>query len=162
MFGIGTQADNSLNASNILELTTSASRRGPGLLTATYNGKTLPQSYIDSGTSDYFFVDTSLPACTQSDLSGFYCPTMPIALSPILTGSNGVTASGAFTLYNPNNVAASSNVAPGLGLNPAVTDPSMQSSASFVFGIPFYFGHTVYTAIEGSAVGNVQGPFLAY
>jgi hypothetical protein len=162
-FGIGTQADNSLNASNILAMTTSTSRLGPGLLTATYNGRTLSQSYVDSGTNDYFFEDTSLLTCTQSTLTGFYCPTSPLLLSPSLTGTNNVTASAAFTLYNPNNVSTSSNVAPGLGVNPALLNPPLQSASSFAFGIPFYFGRTVYLAIEGSNVGsNMQGPFLAF
>ncbi|MFX8377738.1 DUF3443 family protein, partial [Acinetobacter baumannii] len=40
-FGIGTQADNSLTATTILPVTTSSSRLGPGVLTATYGGKQL-------------------------------------------------------------------------------------------------------------------------
>lgn len=161
-FGIGTQADNMLAAANVLPLTTSSSRLGPGLLTATYNGKQLTQSFLDSGSNDYFFIDTSLNPCTDSSLIAFYCPTSPMPLSSTLTATSGVTASGAFTLYSPLTVASSSNVAPGLGINPTLVKPPLPFSNSFDFGIPFFFGRAVYTSIEGRTAGGVQGPYAAF
>lgn len=161
-FGIGTQADNHLTAATLLTLTTSQSNRGPGLLTATYKGKIFPQSYLDTGSAAYYFVDTSLTACTGGSV-GFYCPPSPITLSPTLTGLNDVTASAAFTLYNPNALAAGVNVAPGLGINPEVAASMMQTNdQSFGFGIPFYFGRTVFTAIEGVDAGGTPGPYVAF
>lgn len=161
-FGIGTQADNALAATNILPATTSASRLGPGVISATYNGKQLTQSFFDSGSNDYFFIDTSLAPCTDTDLIAFYCPPSPMLLSPVLTGTSGVTASGAFTLYSPLNVPASSNVAPGLGLNPTLVTPPLPFANSFDFGVPFFFGRTVYTAIEGRSAGGMTGPYFAF
>jgi len=161
-FGIGTQANNGLAAANILPVTTSSSNRGPGLLTATYKGKTLTQSFIDSGSNDYFFIDTSLNPCTATSLIAFYCPTSPTSLSPVMTATNGVTASGAFTLYSPLNVSGSSNVAPGLGINPTLVTPPLPFANSFDFGMPFFFGRSVYTAIEGRPAGGTQGPYLAF
>ena len=161
-FGIGTQTDNTLSAANVLPVTTSSSRLGPGVLTATYNGEQLTQSFLDSGSSDYFFIDTSLNPCTESDLIALYCPSSPMQLSPVLTATNGVTASGAFTLYSPLDVAASSNVAPGLGINPTLVTPPLPFANSFDFGLPFFFGKTVYTAIEGRTAGTVQGPYFAF
>jgi hypothetical protein len=161
-FGIGTQADNALTAANTLPVTTSSSRLGPGVLTATYNGKQLTQSFLDSGSNDYFFIDTSLNPCTESGLVGFYCPTSPMTLSPVLTATSGVTASGAFTLYSPLNVPNSSIAAPGLGLNPTLITPPLPFANSFDFGLPFFFGKTVYTAIEGRPAGGVQGPYFAF
>jgi hypothetical protein len=162
IFGIGTQSDNSLTAGVVLPLTTSSSRIGAGLLTATYKGTTLTQSFLDSGSNEYFFIDTVLAACTESDLIAFYCPPTPTQLSPTLTGTDGTTTSGAFTLYSPLNVSGSSNVAPGLGINPTLVTPPLPFANSFDFGIPFFFGKTVYTAIEGRAAGGRQGPYNAF
>ena len=161
-FGIGTQADNALTAANVLPVTTSSSKLGAGVLTATYNGEQLTQSFLDSGSNDYFFIDTGLDSCTDGDFTAFYCPSAAMQLSPTLTATNGATASGAFTLYSPLNVAASSNVAPGLGLNPTLITPPLPFANSFDFGVPFFFGRTVYTAIEGRSAGGVQGPYFAF
>ena len=92
-FGIGTQSDNSLSATIVLPLTNSSSRLGPGVLTATYNGKQLTQSFLDTGSTDYYFIDTSLTPCTATDLIAFYCPATSTLLSPMLTATNGATAS---------------------------------------------------------------------
>jgi hypothetical protein len=161
-FGIGTQADNALTASTVLPLTGSASRLGPGVLTVTYNGKQLTQSFLDSGSNDYYFIDTALTPCTDSGFTAFYCPAAATLLSPVLTATNGATASGAFTLYDPRNVLASANAAPGLALNPTLVTPPLPFANSFDFGIPFFFGRTVYTAIEGRSAGGYQGPYFAF
>ena len=161
-FGIGTQADNALGTTNVLPLTTSTSRLGAGVLTATYKGQALTQSFLDSGSNDYFFIDTTLNPCTRSDLIAFYCPPSPTLLSPVLTATNGATASGAFTLYTPLTLLASVNVAPGLGINPTLVKPPLPFANSFDFGVPFFFGKTVYTAIEGRPAGSVTGPYVAF
>ena len=161
-FGIGTQADNALHAANVLPLTTSASRLGPGVLTATYNGKALTQSFIDSGSDTYFFIDGGLAPCTDKELLAFYCPSAPTSLSPTLTATNGVTASAAFTLYSPLTFASTSDVAPGVGVNPTLVTPPLPFANSFDFGIPFFFGRTVYTSIEGRPAGGLQGPYYAF
>lgn len=161
-FGIGTQSDNALTAANVLPVTGSTSRLGAGLLTATYNGKQLTQSFLDSGSNDYFFIDTTLNPCTRTDLIAFYCPNSPTPLAPVLTATNGVTTSGAFTLYSPLEVPASANVAPGLGVNPTLVKPPLPFANSFDFGIPFFFGRSVYTAIEGRSAAGVTGPYLAF
>ena len=161
-FGIGTQANNALTAANVLPVTTSSSQLGPGVLTVTYNGAQLTQSFLDSGSDNYLFIDTSLNPCTEADLIASYCPTSPMLLSPVLTATNGAMASGAFTLYSPLNLAASSNVAPGLGVNPTLVTPPLPFANTFDFGIPFFFGRTVYTSIEGRSAGAVQGPYFAF
>lgn len=161
-FGIATQADNSLAASTILPITTSANRLGAGFFTATYNGKALTQSFVDSGSNDYFFIDTALNPCTDKDLIAFYCPAVATPLSPLITATNGTSTSGAFELYSPLNVSGTSTVAPGLGVNPTLVTPPLPFANSFDFGVPFYFGRTVYTAIEGRPAGSLSGPYVAY
>ncbi|MGI4880614.1 MAG: DUF3443 family protein [Janthinobacterium lividum] len=161
-FGIGTQADNALAATTVLPLTTSASPLGAGVLTVTYNGERLTQSFFDSGSNEYFFIDTSLAPCTDASLIAFYCPPSPTQLSPLLTATNGVTASAAFTLYSPLAVTGSSNVAPGLAINPTLIKPPLPFANSFDLGVPFFFGRTVYTAIEGRTAGGIAGPYVAF
>jgi hypothetical protein len=53
-------------------------------------------------------------------------------------------------------------VAPGLGVNPTLVTPPLPFANSFDFGVPFFFGRTVYTAIEGRPAGNVNGPYVAF
>ncbi|HEX5183225.1 MAG TPA: DUF3443 family protein [Allosphingosinicella sp.] len=161
-FGIGTQADNALTAMNVMPITTSSSPIGPAFLTATFNGKNLTQSFLDSGSNNYFFIDTSLPQCTDPDLHPFYCPAAPLLLSPELTATNGTKASGAFTLFSPLNVIGTATAAPGLGINPTLVTPPLPFANSFDFGLPFFFGRSVYTAIEGRTAGGVQGPYYAW
>ncbi|MBE7217551.1 MAG: DUF3443 family protein, partial [Caulobacteraceae bacterium] len=162
VFGIGTQADNALSAASVLPVTTSSDRLGPGVLTATYNGAQLTQSFLDSGSNSYFFIDTSLAPCTDASLIAYYCPASPTPLSPVLTATNGATASGAFILYSPLTVASTSTAAPGLGVNPTLVKPPLPFANSFDFGLPFFFGRRVYTAIEGRPAGGVQGPYFAF
>jgi hypothetical protein len=33
---------------------------------------------------------------------------------------------------------------------------------SFDWGLPFFFGRSVYTVIEGRSVGSLRGPFYAF
>ena len=92
-FGIGTQTNNALGSATVLITTTSSSSAGVGLLTAIYNGVSLDESFLDSGSNVYFFVDRTIPTCTQSQLQGYYCPTSSETLSPTLQGQNGVSVS---------------------------------------------------------------------
>lgn len=160
-FGISTQADNVLSAPNVLPVTTSASRFGPGFFTATYNGQQLTQSFTDTGSPTYLFIDPNIPICS-APFPTFYCPPAPTLLSPLLTGTNGATASGAFTLFSPFDSPETAIVVPGIAQNPNLITPPLHLANSFDFGLPFFFGKTVYVAIEGRRAGSVIGPFNAF
>ncbi len=157
-FGIGTQTNNGLGSATVLPTDNS------GFVTATYNGTALTNSFFDSGSNFLYFVDTSIPACTQSGYSGFYCPPSPLSLSPTVTGSGNVgSASAAFTLIDAYNTpAATSNAIPGIGVNPNTQSFSNPITNSFDFGLPFFFGHTIYTGIAGRKAGTAKGPFFAF
>lgn len=161
MFGIGTQADNMLSAINLLTLTTSQNRLGPAFFTATYNGRQLTQSFIDTGSPTYLFVDPNIPLCTTA-FPNFYCPPTPLLLSPLMTATNGATASGAFTLFSPFDSSDTAVIAPGVAKNPTLIKPPISLGNSFDFGLPFFFGKTVYVAIEGRPAGGIAGPYLAF
>lgn len=154
-FGISTQTNNRLGSATVL--TTSPG----GDLTTNYNGTALPYSFIDSGSNFYFFVDNAIPVCTR--LAGFYCPTSSLLLSPMLTGKNGKSASGAFTLNNAETQPdPTANVVPGIGVNPNSVSFGDQIKNSFDFGLPFFLGRNVYTAIAGRNAGGTVGPYYAF
>ena len=157
-FGIGTQTNNGLGSATVLPTDNS------GYVTATYNGTALTNSFFDSGSNYLYFVDTSIPNCTQTGYNGFYCPPTALSLTPTITGSGNVgSASAAFTLINAYNTpSATSNAIPGIGVNPNTQKFSQPITNSFDFGLPFFFGHTIYTGIAGRRAGSVVGPFFAF
>ncbi|CAL4867251.1 hypothetical protein MMA231_01503 [Asticcacaulis sp. MM231] len=155
-FGIGTQTNNTLGNRTILTLSNSF------LLTATYKGVALTQSFIDSGTNFYGFSDSAIPSCT-GNLAGFYCPATSLGLTASLTGQNGVAANVPFTIDNTSQLVQSPNyVLPGLGGDPTGFDNLEPYSNSFDFGLPFFYGRRVYTAISGRNAGGTLGPYIAF
>ena len=150
-FGIGTQTNNALGAINVYTV------NAYGEFTTTYKGAALTKSYLDSGSNGLFFNDTSIPKCSVNTWT--YCPTVsPMSLAATTTnGSPGIavplptpTIVDADTLFLNNNIVAGNIGGPG-------------SANSFAWGLPFFFGRSVFTAIAGVSVTGVpSGPFWAY
>lgn len=164
-FGIGTQTNNTLGAATVYTVTSSTSPDGPGLITAQYDGQTLPNSFIDSGSSAYFFEDSTIAQCTDKNFNGFYCPASTLTLSPVIQGLNGATYTDSFALFNAMtqvDANPSFSVVPGIGANPNIIFPSTAYAGSFDFGLPFFYGRSVYTALEGRTAGGSQGPYFAF
>jgi Protein of unknown function (DUF3443) len=162
-FGIGTQTNNGLGSATVLATTTSNSPSGAGLLTAAYKAQTLDESFFDSGSSSYVFVDSTIPLCSGQEFQGQYCPASPLSLSPTLLSAAGSQVSAAFTLDNAQTLLTTSfSVLPGLGANPTALTMIEAVPSSFDFGLPFFYGRNIYTAIEGRTAGGVAGPYFAY
>jgi hypothetical protein len=171
-FGIGTQTNNGLGSAQVYTATSSSSAYGPGYIPVIYKNITLPYSFLDSGSGEYFFEDSTITTCATSKTSEFYgeyCPSSALSLNPTITGLNGASTSGAFTLYNAETQFNSNNgnnsVTPGVGANPSVLYPSVAQSffsQSFDYGLPFFYGRSVYTAIEGRNAGGTTGPYFAF
>jgi hypothetical protein len=162
-FGIGTQSNNALPSATILTTTDSTNVLGAGLLTATYDGQSLNESFIDSGSSEYFFVDPNIPQCAGTGYSGQYCPTSPMTLTPTLVGANAASVVDLFTLYNAETAFPASYAAvPGLGGDTDVIFGADAYPNSFDFGLPFFYGRSVFTAIEGRSAAGVAGPWVAF
>jgi len=146
-FGIGTQANNALGNASVYTLDSG------GNMSTLYGGKKMP-SFLDSGSNGLFFNDSSIKKCGN----GFFCPASTLTLSAVNTGTNGVNGTVNFsvanastvTQTNPDYMAFSNLAGPGI------------SASYFDWGLPFYFGRTVYTAIEGRMAGVVTGPYVAY
>ena len=143
-FGIGTESDNAIGSARVYYTDLS------GYFKTTFNNTTMSSSYLDSGSNGLFFVDASL---TQ-DSSGWFIPMPPLTLSAINASANGLSsATVSFTLVDVDTLPASI-VAANIG--------GAGSSGSFDWGLPFFFGRTVYTGIYGITGGGYTGPYWAY
>ena len=145
VFGIGTQANNGKTAA--ATYTTDASGDFPS------RGQS-NTVFLDSGSNGYFFVDSTIPIC--SNLPDFYCPTSTLQRTLNLTGANGATGTATISIANAQTLLSNtSNFAfnnlggqvPGL----AGTD----------LGLPFFFGRYVYYGMDKTATGGAA-PFVAF
>jgi hypothetical protein len=150
VFGIGTQANNTLGGASIYALDPAT-----GTLLTTYAGTQLGQSYIDSGSNGYFFPDGTIPDCT--DQTSFFCPASALSLTAQIQGANGSTATVPFTVSSADLLPAADAVAPDLAGPAGAT-----TLQTFDWGLPFFYGHTVYVILEGASVGGVAGPAMAF
>jgi hypothetical protein len=162
IFGIGTQSNNGLGSAQAQ----AANESTGGTFTTTFNGVPYSNSYIDSGSSGYFFLDsttTGLPNCGTTgtgDANGYYCPSSPVSFTAITSAPNpngsGSTVSA--------NIAFS--IANGLSLidSPNTTFNNLGGPAPFTFdwGLPFFLGRTVFIGIEGQQSAAGTGPYWAY
>jgi hypothetical protein len=149
IFGIGTRSNNGLGTAVVLPLDDS------GDFTTTFQGQSYSSSFIDSGTNGLYFLDaatTGLAIC--SDASFFYCPPTTAALTATNRGSNGSSAGVNFAVANADTLFNSPNV--------AFNDLGGPSAGSFEWGLPFFYGRTVYTAIESQGTPAGPGPYFAY
>ena len=157
VFGIGTQTNNGL-ASGATVLTTNSSGLITTNLTSLNQNDTM--SYFDSGSNALYFDDSGIPNCTESFVQGFFCPASTEAFTANVTGANNQVAminfsiAAADTLFNANGTfAAFSNLGGSAG---------SAGSGTFAWGLPFYYGHNVYTAMEQVNAGGTTGPYFAF
>jgi hypothetical protein len=148
VFGIGTQSNNGLGGTTLFPLNSS------GEFDTTYMGESYP-AFVDSGSNAIFFLDAGLTGLTVcADNSGFYCPASQSKFTAQTT-SGSTTASVNFSIDSADALFATSAnfVFPTLGgPNPGTFD----------WGLPFFFGRNVYTAIESRSTPKGAGPFWAY
>jgi hypothetical protein len=151
IFGIGTQSNNGLGAAQILTIDDTN-----GYFTTVYNGQMLTSSYIDSGTDSYDFPDSSIAQCT-GDLDGFYCPASTLNLTATNVGMNQVSVMTAFSVANTNSLFSSANNAAWNDLGTSALMPGY-----FGWGLSFFFGRSVFTAITNASTPGGPGPYFAY
>ena len=149
-FGIGTQANNALGSAAVYQLDP-----GSGTLFTQYNAVALNSSYLDSGSNALFFPDPTIPACAVSKF--FYCPASPLSLTAVMQGVNGVTRSIAFAVEAADSFAANTTAAATLA-----GPTGSASTGTFDWGLPFFYGRSVYIVLETATVGGVAGPAIAF
>ena len=151
IFGIGTQSNNALGSQTIYTLDLNT-----GTISTTFKGTTYTDAaFLDSGSNGLYFLDastTGLPVCT--DLNFLYCPTSTQNLAATNIGANGATGTVNFSIGNGDTLTNNNDSAiPNLGgPNPQTID----------WGLPFFFGRTVYVAIDGKSTSGGTGPYWAY
>jgi len=152
-FGIGTQSNNVLGSA--VPYGTSS-----GLFYVSFNGVSM-YGYIDSGSNGLFFNDSSLTTCTSGNASGWFCPTSTTSLSATMTSVATSTISSSsktisFSIANAQSLFSSGNAAfSNLGA-------PYGNNTYFAFGLPFFFGKSVFVAIEGSVTPVGYGPYVAF
>lgn len=150
IFGIGTESNNSLGSANVYTLNSNAS------VTTSFHGQSYPDSFLDSGSNGLYFLDsaaTGLPVC--SDATYFYCPTSTQNLAATNTGGNGAAAAVSFSVANADTLFT--NQSDSVFQQLAGPNPG-----SFDWGLPFFYGRNVFTAIETMPTPQGAGPYWAY
>jgi uncharacterized protein DUF3443 len=154
VFGIGTRTNNGLGTATVLP-----EDRFTGFISATYpssNGTVYADGYLDSGSNGNFFTDSSLTPCTMA--TGFYCPASTMNKSATLKGTNAATLAAAFSVANAETLFSTAGYTAFSNLGGTTSD-----AAGFDLGLPFFYGHNVFTAIENANTpGGGMGPYFAY
>lgn len=158
-FGIGTQTNNALGSAQAQAATSK------GTFTTTFGGVAYTNSFIDSALGAYYFLDsttTNLPNCAANgDAAGYYCAPSPVGLSAMTSGPNPTSTSTivsqniSFSVWNALTLIDSGN--------PAFNNIGGPNPSAFAWGLPFFYGRTVFIGIEGQSTTSAgTGPFWAY
>jgi hypothetical protein len=163
IFGINTQSNNSLGGATLIRLDAF------GNLATTYNNNILTQSVIDSGSNAYYFPpDSSMIPCTVN--TGFFCPattlTRSATIAPLDQSASApinFSVANADTLFSTGSTIAAAAALAGSSSGFSPNGTSSSGSNTFDWGLPFYFGRKVYTAIETKNTGSGGlGPYFAF
>ena len=149
VFGIGTQSNNGLGSAKVYTVDQF------GDIVTTYKSQAYPNSFIDSGSNGYFFLDsaiTALPNCTAA--VGFYCPSSTQNFSATIQGKNGASGTVNFSVANAESLFGNGG--------DSVFGDLAGPGQDFDWGLPFFFGRNVYVAIEGTSTPGGAGPYWAY
>jgi len=149
ILGIGT-AGNNMPPAGISVLTTD----NFGDLNTVYKGQNLP-AIIDTGSNGFFFPDAAIPPCGPPAGPSFYCPGSTLNLNATMSGINGTQKPLQFQVANANSLVQTNNGAfNNLG-------GTFNSPPTFDWGLPFFFGRTVFVGIEGQVSPLGTGPYFA-
>lgn len=150
ILGIGTESNNGLNSASIYPMNGSAE------FSTSYSGHSYP-GFIDSGSNGLFFPNTqpgSVPPCPSPNNS-FYCPASTANLSATISSPGGPSTPINFSVSNADSLFSSS----GNFAFPTLAGPD---TGMFDWGLPFFYGRNVYTAINGRSTPGGSGPYWAF
>jgi len=167
-FGVNTQPNNQLGSATILSVT------NKGFLPTVFDGTTLCNSAIDSGSNNYsvpFVSGVTPPLCTSLGNTDFYCPTTGtypnFPATTIQDKSQTTTVAADFYIANTDyldgNNTAFNDVANDLTPSFATKDAGCTgTTGSFVWGLPFFFGKAVTTVFNNKTDGTNPGPYVSF
>ena len=149
-FGIDTQVNNASAGARMI------TANANGKFTTTVNGSVYTNSFIDSGSNALFFPagnqSAVLTACPVS--TGFYCPAVTQSYTASVVLQNSTLGSIAYSVANLDNLAANGNYAFNNIAGPV--------SNIFDWGLPFFYGKSVYFGITGKTSNAGTGPLYGY
>ena len=154
VFGIETESNNTFGNATVLQTDPLS-----GTITVTFQGVPYPLSAIDSGSNAFYFTDSALGVCAQNTAgAGFFCTSTNLSAT-ITTLANTQLAAN-FTIGNATTMIVSNPLAAAY---PQLAGPIGATDAqTFDFGLPYFYGRNIFTAIEGHNAGPSTGPFVAY
>jgi hypothetical protein len=160
-FGVGTQSDNALPSS----VTVYALNSNESIPTVTYNGVGYTNfNLLDSGSNTLDIGDSAtlgIPDC--SDSPGLYCPASTVTLSNIGLMGYASVGSGTYSLSIANaDQVTSANPTFGVFSNIAGDGGTGPSNDYWDFGLPFFYGRTVYVGIGGTALPSGVSSAVTY
>jgi|HubBroStandDraft_2_1064218.scaffolds.fasta_scaffold32093_1 hypothetical protein len=159
IFGINTRSNNRVGKATVFTLNSLDN------FTTTFAGQTLTSSFIDSGSNGYFF-PSSIQICADDSL--FYCPP---SIQNLSATNQGATQGGGTVKFRIDNADNLFNNNPGDAVFTTVGGPegapntcsNGNGSCTFDWGLPFFYGRNVFTAIDGQTVsGQPLTPWWAY
>jgi hypothetical protein len=164
VFGIGSRSNNQISPSvKMLMVDANPASAGYLYFKTTLGQTSFPESYIDSGSNAYFFNDATISQSCKSSAgsttqSGWYCPagTASVLRSATLTDVLGNAVPVDFSIANADLLFSGSSTAFG-NLGGSIS----QAPQTFVWGLSFFFGRSVYTSIWGQAL-SPNGPWNAF
>jgi hypothetical protein len=151
-FGIGTQPDNALASGSTVYTLTGLTTEWPLTFTTHFNGEDYTNSFVDSGSNGLFFNAPTISTCV--DLP-FWCPTGLYSSTATIIGVNNAQSGQALAIANADTMIDDGN-------DYAMPELGAELQGEFDWGLPFFFGRPVYTAIDGRAAGGTNGPYYAF
>ena len=163
VFGIGTRANNQIPlTAHVYPVDTNPANDTYLSLGTSAGGLAYPSSYIDSGSNAMFFDDPGIRMSCQSSSGsaatgqGWYCPPTVLRRTATITAADGSSGSVDFSVANADVLFGGGNVAfANLG------GSAGQGATTFVWGLPFFYGRSVFTSIWGQALAT-NGPWNAF
>jgi hypothetical protein len=153
VFGVGTNSDNNFESG--VNIYTVAIDRSCGLficMPTTLYGTSIQYGFLDTGSNFLYFNDGNI-----SNNNGFYTPNSMLTLSPENTDKNdkniatNINIANFDNLYDNTNNTSFNNNGADIGLDNFID-----------YGLPFFFGKTVYICFAGMTCNGVDGPYWAF
>jgi hypothetical protein len=155
IFGIDTQSNNQSGTQTVLTV------NGIAELAMTFNGHTLANSFIDSGSNGIFFADSNIATCTATGLTTFYCPGNTQTLGLSIQGANGTMVNN--LTFGVGNTQTMLNTNPTFNVFPQLAGTLPAGNAgTFDYGLAFFYGKRVAVAVEGNKTSVGTGPYIAF
>lgn len=156
ILGVGTNLQNQVG-SGVQVYPSNGTSSFPIGMPVQFNSSNI-NGFLDTGSNIFFFYDSSISKCSGNN-SGYYCPSSSVLLTPANLSSSGnyvdtnVNIANANALFSTNNTAFSSvgYDSSGTGLN-----------GFFDYGLPFFFGKTVYVGFDEKSSSIESGAYWAF